>query len=173
MITFGTPMDRGSLDQRSLVQALLSDGRPLLIFTGLSLMLSGCFALFLAASGHFLPHDIQFLGISTEQLCIISGCRVVHFMLHDRVAFGGSLVAIGALYIVVGRVSPPPAGDVVMVVIRYHRLCRIRQFSHISWIWLSGHVARNRHIVSAPLFHSRVNAELLLSQGTKKYPYAI
>ncbi|HLA11686.1 MAG TPA: hypothetical protein VJ023_13945 [Pyrinomonadaceae bacterium] len=91
-------MNQGSLEQRSLLQALLSDGRPLLIFTGLSLVMSGCFALFLAATGHFLPHDIQFLGMTTEQLCAINGCRVVHFMLHDRVAFGGSLIAIGALY---------------------------------------------------------------------------
>jgi hypothetical protein len=85
-------------DQRSLLQVLIGDGRPLLIFTGLSLALYGVFALFLAATGHFLPHDIQFLGMSAEQLCAINACRVVHFMLHDRVAFGGSLLAIGALY---------------------------------------------------------------------------
>ncbi len=59
-------------DQRSFLQALLGDGRPLLIFTGLSLVLSGAFALFLASTGHFLPHDIQFLGMSAEQLCGIN-----------------------------------------------------------------------------------------------------
>ena len=85
-------------DERGLVQALVGDGRPLLIFTGLSLVLSGAFALFLSATGHFLPHDIQFLGMTAEELCAIKNCRVVHFMFHDRVAFGGALIAIGALY---------------------------------------------------------------------------
>jgi hypothetical protein len=85
-------------DDRGFLQALLGDGRPLLIFTGLSLVLSGAFALFLSASGHFLPHDIQFLGMTADELCAVSGCRVVHFMFHDRVAFGGALIAVGLLY---------------------------------------------------------------------------
>jgi len=71
----------------------------LLLFTGLCLVLSGLFALFLSATGHFLPHDVQFLGMSPEQLCAINECRVVHFMMHDRVSFGGALVAIGSLYL--------------------------------------------------------------------------
>ena len=79
--------------------ALVGDGRPLLTFTGLSLVLSGAFALFLAATGHFLPHDIQFLGMTADELCSIRDCRVVLFMFHDRVAFGGSLIAIGSLYL--------------------------------------------------------------------------
>jgi hypothetical protein len=76
----------------------MGDGRPLLIFTGLSLVLSGAFALFLSATGHFLPHDVQFLGMSAEQLCSIQDCRIVHFMFHDRVSFGGTLIAVGSLY---------------------------------------------------------------------------
>jgi hypothetical protein len=85
-------------DERGLFEALLGDGRPLLIFTGLSLVLSGAFALFLSATGHFLPHDIAFLGMTAEELCAIKNCRVVHFMIHDRASFGGALIAIGALY---------------------------------------------------------------------------
>ena len=91
-------MDQVIRDDRGFLQALLGDGRPLLIFTGLSLVLSGAFALFLSASGHFLPHDINFLGMTADELCAINGCRVVHFMFHDRVAFGGALVAVGLLY---------------------------------------------------------------------------
>jgi hypothetical protein len=68
------------------------------MLTGLSLVLSGGFALFLSATGHFLPHDIQFLGMTAEQLCGVDQCRIVHFMFHDRVAFGGSLIALGSLY---------------------------------------------------------------------------
>ena len=85
-------------DDQGVFRALLGDGRPLLVFTGLCLVLSGLFALFLSATGRFLPHDVQFLGMTAEELCDVAGSRVVHFMFHDRVAFGGSLVAVGALY---------------------------------------------------------------------------
>jgi hypothetical protein len=91
-------MNEIARDDRGILQALLGDGRPLLIFTGLSLVLSGAFAFFLSASGQFLPHDVQFLGMSAEQLCSIQGCRIVHFMFHDRVSFGGTLIAVGSLY---------------------------------------------------------------------------
>jgi hypothetical protein len=87
------------VDDRGLFQVLVGDGRPLLSFTGLALVLAGVFALFLASTGHFLPHDERFLGMTAEQLCGLHGCRIVHFMYHDRGAFGGSIVAIGALYL--------------------------------------------------------------------------
>jgi MFS family permease len=85
-------------DDRGLLQSLIGDGRPFLIFTGLCLALSGAFALFLSVNGQFLPHDVQFLGITAEQLCAIDQCRIVHFMFHDRVSFGGALISIGSLY---------------------------------------------------------------------------
>jgi hypothetical protein len=85
-------------DRRGLLEALVGDGRPLLLFTGLALVLSGSFALFLAASGQFLPHDVQYLGMQAETLCSLQQCRIVHFMIHDRVAFGGALIAVGFLY---------------------------------------------------------------------------
>jgi MFS family permease len=91
-------METTARDERGLIEALLGDGRPLLIFTGLSLILSGCFALFLSATGKFLPHDVEFLGMTANELCGINQCRIVHFMFHDRVSFGGALIAVGALY---------------------------------------------------------------------------
>jgi MFS family permease len=91
-------MDQRTSDDTGLLQALLGDGRPLLLLTGLSLVLSGGFALFLSASKHFLPHDVQYLGMTAEQLCGVNNCRVVYFMFHDRVAFGGALISIGVLY---------------------------------------------------------------------------
>jgi len=78
---------------------LIGDGRPLLSLTGLALILSGGFALFLSATGAFLPHDVDFLGMTPPQLCAINECRIVHFMFHDRTAFGGVLLAIGTLYL--------------------------------------------------------------------------
>ena len=86
-------------DNRGFLSTLIGDGLPLLIFVGLALFLSGSFALFLAVTGHFLPHDIQYLGMSAGELCSLHGCRIVHFMMHDRAAFGGILAAVGLLYL--------------------------------------------------------------------------
>ena len=82
-----------------IVAVLLGDGRPLLTFTGLCLILYGMFALFLAATGQFPPHEVEFLGMTPAALCAINECRIVHFMHHDRASFGAALFAIGLLYI--------------------------------------------------------------------------
>jgi len=85
-------------DTRGLAEALIGDGRPVLTFTGLALAACGAFALFQSVTGHFLPHDVAFLGMDARALCALQGCRIVHFMFHDRVAFGGVLIAVGLLY---------------------------------------------------------------------------
>jgi hypothetical protein len=87
-----------STQNPSLLEAVVADGRPLLQLTAFALFFSGCFALFLSIRREFLPHDIAFLGMTPDQLCAIAECRVVAFMFHDRVAFGGVLVAIAILY---------------------------------------------------------------------------
>src|SRR5687767_14167987 len=84
---------------RGLLAALIDDGRPLLALTALSLIFAGLFCLFLSVTKHFLPHDVEFLGMSPRDLCALHECRIVHFMLHDRVSFGGALIAIGTLYL--------------------------------------------------------------------------
>ncbi len=78
---------------------LIGDGRPLLSLTGVALIGSGLFAFFLSATKHFLPHDVAYLGMTPPELCALNECRIVHFMIHDRVSFGGSLVAVGTLYL--------------------------------------------------------------------------
>jgi hypothetical protein len=85
--------------EAGLVSVLLGDGRSLISVTGLCLILAGGFAIFLSIVGEFLPHDTAFLGLSPAQLCEAGGCRVVAFMFHDRVAFGGTLIAVGVLYL--------------------------------------------------------------------------
>lgn len=90
-------MDAGR--ERSLIAELVGDGRPLISFTGLLLLLSGIFAFFLSATKHFLPHDIAYLGMTADALCGINECRIVHFMIHDRVSFGGAIAAVGVLYL--------------------------------------------------------------------------
>jgi hypothetical protein len=92
-------MDQAHTDRRGLFEALAADGRPLIKLTGLSLIGSGLFAFFLGATGHFLPHDIDFLGVTAEALYLIADGRLAHFMIHDRVSFGGAILGVGVLYL--------------------------------------------------------------------------
>jgi hypothetical protein len=92
-------MTSAAYDNTGLFAPMFADGRPFLTLGTLGLLFSGGFAVFLAATGHFLPHDIQFLGMTAQELCRQNGCRVVHFMIHDRVSFGGSLIGLSVLYL--------------------------------------------------------------------------
>ena len=85
-------------DDRGLFEALLGDGRFLLSLTGIALLVSGGFAILQSITGHFLPHDVQALGMDAAALARAGNPKIVHFMFHDRVAFGGALIAIGAAY---------------------------------------------------------------------------
>jgi len=86
-------------DDPGLFETLLGDGRSLFKLTAFALVTSGGFAIFQAATGQFLPHDTAFLGMTSQQLCSLRGCRIVHFMIHDRISFGGVLIAIAVMYL--------------------------------------------------------------------------
>jgi hypothetical protein len=75
------------------------EGRLPLLALAFGLLAAGSAALLLAATGRFLPHDERFLGMTAGDLCAFDGCRVVHFMIHDRASFGGVVTAIGLLYL--------------------------------------------------------------------------
>ena len=86
-------------DRDSLVDLIVDDGRPLLAAGALGLIAAGAFAFFLSATGTFLPHDLAWLGMTDAELRAVAGGQVADFMFHDRVAFGGTLVAVGVLYL--------------------------------------------------------------------------
>src|SRR6478672_10362915 len=88
--------------------------RTVLIFSAMFLVACGAFAVFQAATGHFLPHDATYLGMSASQLCAVDDCRILQFMIHDRISFGGVLVAIGVVYL-------------------WLTMCPLRR--HESWAW--------------------------------------
>lgn len=89
----------GMDDQRGFLPELVGDGRPALALTAVALFFSGAFAIFLSIRREFLPQDVTFLGMTAKDLCAIADCRVVRFMFHDRVAFGGTLIAVATLYL--------------------------------------------------------------------------
>lgn len=86
-------------NDRGLIEAFVGDGRSLISLCGICLGLAGLFAIFQSITGHFLPHDVAYLQMQPEKLCEINECRIVHFMIHDRISFGGALVAISVLYL--------------------------------------------------------------------------
>lgn len=102
--------DRQDELQVGFLAPLMGDGRPLLLVVAGGLLFAGGFALFLAVSGEFLPHDIRYLGMSAEDLCDVASCRIVDFMIHDRAAFGGTLLGLGLMYVWL-TVFPLAAGE--------------------------------------------------------------
>jgi hypothetical protein len=94
-------------DERGLVEAVLGDGRFLIALTGISLMLSGGFAIFQSISGQLLPHDSYAIGMNAMALMHAGNRNLLGFMFHDRVAYGGSLLAIGAGYLWIAEFALP------------------------------------------------------------------
>lgn len=100
------PLDEGSAPAAAAREAR-ADIQPgadvkgwwLLAFTGLVLIGAGLGALAIAATVKMLPYDVKFLGMTAAALCERNACRIVHFMAHDRVSFGGSIISIGFLYV--------------------------------------------------------------------------
>jgi dihydroorotate dehydrogenase len=89
----------GDQDRGSLLTWLRLHGWMLLAFNGWVLIIAGIFAMILAATVKMLPYDVHYLGMTADELCRFYNCHIVHFMSHDRVSFGGSIIAIGILYI--------------------------------------------------------------------------
>lgn len=86
-------------DERGLLEAVLSDGRFLIALTGISLALSGGFAVLQSVAGQLLPQDSHAIGMDSAALIRAANPQLVGFMFHDRVAYGGCLLAIGAGYL--------------------------------------------------------------------------
>jgi hypothetical protein len=99
-----------SVADEGLWTAVTGDGRPLLGTFALGLGLAGAFAWFVSAVGETLPHELRFLGMTAPELHALADGRVADFMTHDRVAFGGTLIALAVLYLWIVAV-PLAAGE--------------------------------------------------------------
>jgi hypothetical protein len=88
------PSDR---EDGGIVRDWIADGTGLLTVAALGLLAAGSFAWFLAVTDQLLPHDLAWLSITEDELRRVADGRLVHFMAHDRAAFGGTLIAIAVL----------------------------------------------------------------------------
>jgi hypothetical protein len=86
-------------DERSILNVVLSDGTPLIALTGVALLLSGGFAVMQSVYGELLPQDSHAIGMNAAVLAHAANPRLLGFMFHDRVAYGGTLLSIGAGYL--------------------------------------------------------------------------
>lgn len=92
-------LPRPQNNDRSLVEVALGDGRFLIALTGIALALSGGFAILQSISGQLLPQDSHAIGMDSAALMHAGNTRLLGFMFHDRVAYGGTLLAIGLGYL--------------------------------------------------------------------------
>ena len=86
-------------DERGLLEGALGDGRFLIALTGISLVLTGLFAVLQSVSGQLLPQDSHAIGMDSMALMKAGNRHLLGFMFHDRVAYGGCLFAIGTGYL--------------------------------------------------------------------------
>ena len=86
-------------DERSLLNAALGDGTPLIALTGVALLLSGGFAVMQSVYGELLPQDSHAIGMNAAALAHAANSRLPGFMFHDRVAYGGTLLSLGSGYL--------------------------------------------------------------------------
>jgi hypothetical protein len=69
-----------------------------LTLLGLGLLICGSAAWLIAAFRVVLPYDEVFAGLTLSQLNAFNP-HLIAFMAHDRVAFAGTLISVGALYV--------------------------------------------------------------------------
>lgn len=51
----------------------------------------------LATTATLLPSDTSYLGMGTSSLCAIDDCRLLDFLAHGRMSYGGALVGVGVM----------------------------------------------------------------------------
>ena len=69
-----------------------------LTLLGMGLLICGSAAWLIAAFRVVLPYDEVFAGLTLSQINAFNP-HLIPFMAHDRVAFAGTLISLGALYI--------------------------------------------------------------------------
>lgn len=81
-----------------LYDIFVKNGMLPFVSLGIVLFFTGVFLIVQSVSGHFLPHDLEAIGMTAEQLTYYKNGRIAKFMFHDRISYGGSLITVGILY---------------------------------------------------------------------------
>lgn len=92
-------MNSQERSDQSLWNGLLGDGRPALATVGVALAFAGGLAVYLGITRQLLPHDLAYLGMTAGEINQLADGRLMDFMVHDRVSWGGSLLAVGVMYL--------------------------------------------------------------------------
>lgn len=79
------------------VQSTRSGGWVAIMFMGVGIATAGVVAWLLGLTRVLLPYDEAISGLTLAQLQSING-RLLPFMAHDRVSFGGALISLGLTY---------------------------------------------------------------------------
>ncbi|MBG6131362.1 hypothetical protein IWQ47_002769 [Aquimarina sp. EL_43] len=82
-----------------LYRLFIKNGIIPFVVLGIILLFIGVFLIGQSLSGSFLPHDIDIIGMTAKQLSSYKNGRIVEFMFHDRVSYGGALITVGILYL--------------------------------------------------------------------------
>jgi len=138
-----------TVDRRGFFEGLAGDGRPLLMFTGIVLALAGGFCIVSIGDRGIPAAGCGVSGMTARDLCSLDQCRIVHFMFHDRVAFGGSLIALGSLYLWMAEFPLRQRSRGRGGSFSSAGLSALPRFS-LSWLRLSGYLARRPTLACCP-----------------------
>lgn len=69
---------------------------------GVGMIIGGILSWIIAATTVLLPYDLDFIGMSVEELHGINH-HLLHFMSHDRITLAGTMISIGILYYQLAR----------------------------------------------------------------------
>ncbi len=68
------------------------------LLLGISMLVGGSMALVIASTRIVLPYDESMTGMSREELTAVND-KLLMFMAHDRASLAGSMISVGALYV--------------------------------------------------------------------------
>ena len=86
-------------EQEGIFKTFVKNGIGPFCLLGIILIFVGFFLIIQSYTGEFLPHDVEALGMTVDYLYTFNNGRIVKFMFHDRVSYGGSLISVGILYL--------------------------------------------------------------------------
>ncbi|WP_430786786.1 hypothetical protein VBD025_14725 [Virgibacillus flavescens] len=109
MLTDGYIKAGPGLPKRIHEQLLYDEERPVQkqnwfwsCLFGLSILFGGIIALFFALTSIILPYDESFIGLTRADILQVNPL-ILSFMLHDRMALAGTMIAGGIVYIQLAR----------------------------------------------------------------------